>query len=258
MRRKGRQFISATPGKGWRDLFGSKSRRQKGQRMKICKMECLYAEDLGGEFAEQEPELELKTDLIFAKLINSRNNLELLRKIPGKSVLDLSLVYYMYKQGEKGEEEVLITNEMVKQWEIDEESLFQLAMDNSLNLQGAVFQPLRNLIDEMLKDIHMDISLEEDDSGFPMYVLTNENKRNGAVCMLYGGMLSDFAEDLGSDLLVIPSSVHEVILVPAGSGIKREELDHIIQDINRTELFPADVLSDHAYFFSPEIGRLIM
>ena len=196
--------------------------------------------------------------LIFAKLVNTEKNKCLLEKVPHEPMLDLSLVFYMYRNNDPDDEEILITNEMLKQWKVDYFQLFEDAFSNTRQVMGASIRPLRDMIGDMIKDISFDVDLTEDEDAMPMYVLTNLWKRNGAVCILFWDMVMDLAEKLESDLLVIPSSIHEVILIPEGQGIEGEELDRLIRSVNETELNLNDVLSDHAYRFPRKEGHLVM
>ena len=83
-----------------------------------------------------------------------------------------------------------------------------------------------------------------------MYVLTNQNKLNGASCILYEHLLELFADRLGADLYILPSSVHEVILIPATSDTSFAELSRMVKEVNETQVSPEEILSDHVYYFS--------
>ncbi len=197
-------------------------------------------------------------DLIFAKLINTERNKELLYKLPNEPVLDLSLVFYFFRNNDPDDEELLVTDEMLDLWKVDYFQLFEDAMKNTKNVMGETIRPLRELIGDMLKDIEVDLDFKEEDEKMPMYVMTNLWKRNGAVCVLFWDTLRELAAMLEHDLFIIPSSIHEVIIVPATEDVTREALDKMIREVNASELEAEDVLSDHAYFFSRKIGHIEM
>lgn len=235
--------------------------------MKYCKVECIIAEDFRPEQKEPEKEPEVifvpedyreVRSGIFAKLINTERNQELLREIPHQSVLDLSLVYYMFRNHDPDDENILITKEMVRAWKTEPSELFQDALSNTRNLLGCCIRPLREMIGEMLQNIGTDIPPEPEEGRLPMYVLTNLWKRNGAVCMLFDDILEEFSGKQGNDIYVIPSSVHEVILVPAKDGLTRQELNRIICEVNRTELMPEEILADHTYVYSAKAGKIVL
>lgn len=258
------RVLFLTPGN--QRMIPERRGRQKGQFMKLCKMECLYAEDVEEKVTADRKEQELPfpedygevRNLIFAKLINTSRNLELLEQVPSVSVLDLSLVYYLFRNHDPDSAEILVTGEMTDLWKVEEFDLFQDALSNTRNLLGHNIRPLKEMISELLKDVLPDVCLDSEESSFPMYVLTNYWKRNGAVCLLFDDVLSEFANRMNSDLYLIPSSIHELILVPVSENVKREDLDQIIREVNRNELLPEDVLSDHSYLFSRKIGRVLI
>ena len=91
--------------------------------------------------------------------------------------------------------------------------------------------------------------VREAEDAVEMYVLTNKQKMNGASCILYEHILNDFANQKNKDIYILPSSVHEVILVPVAEDIDRTELSRMVRDVNRNELEEGDVLSDRVYYY---------
>lgn len=86
----------------------------------------------------------------------------------------------------------------------------------------------------------------------PLYVLTNSQGMYGASCILYDGVLEQAAEQLGSDLYVLPSSIHEVILLPAkGEGINSvKALGEMVASVNCSgNVADEEVLSDDVYYY---------
>ena len=90
-----------------------------------------------------------------------------------------------------------------------------------------------------------------------LYVLTNRLQLYGAGCMLYDGVLETFATARGCDLYVLPSSVHEVLLMPVSEKFSKEELDEMILQVNREHVSREDILSDHVYRYSLKDRKLI-
>ncbi|MBQ9766907.1 MAG: hypothetical protein IJW37_02220 [Lachnospiraceae bacterium] len=85
------------------------------------------------------------------------------------------------------------------------------------------------------------------------YVLTNTDKINGAAVILYEGLLKKLADRFESGFWVIPSSVHEVLLLLTTEETE-ETLNRMIREVNKTQLEPEDVLSDHVYYYAKERG----
>ena len=103
------------------------------------------------------------------------------------------------------------------------------------------------------------LSLVEDEENYtPIYVATNNIAFNGAAVMLYKDALKAIASKLKSDLYIIPSSIHEIIVVKTieGCEFSTDAIKEMIYNINRNELPPEDFLSDNLYFYNRKTGEL--
>ena len=93
----------------------------------------------------------------------------------------------------------------------------------------------------------------------PMYILTNKYKTNGATVLLYEGMIEALAEYFHMDLIILPSSIHELILMPV-ENFDPEELQYytqVVQEVNENQVADDEVLSDHAYFYNRKTHQFI-
>ena len=103
---------------------------------------------------------------------------------------------------------ILIQNNHMENWNVTYRQLMQLAEVNTPRLFPVTFYSMN----EVLKQMHVDIDLSECmDEQF--YVLTNRQKTHGAAVILYPQTLTYVAEQLESDFYVIPSSIHEVLIL---------------------------------------------
>lgn len=199
----------------------------------------------------------VKTQIVF-KLINYDRNRELLRNIPHFRFLDLALAFNcLIKTTHTDLATILIQNRHLSFWNITKHDLYSLAMENTPKL---LQYDLRNMTD-VLKELFCADSLPEDFSAnlpCPMYVLSNQVKLNGSICILYQNLLHDFAERLGSDLYILPSSVHEVLIIPSDKSHSYEELSDMVREVNATQLAKEEILSDHVYYYSRERDTLTM
>ena len=89
-----------------------------------------------------------------------------------------------------------------------------------------------------------------------MYVLTNSTGSLGAAALFYPDVKEKAAELMGSDYYILPSSVHEVILVPDNPSIDAKDLCKMVKEANRTVVEEKDILSDNVYHYSREDRRL--
>ena len=216
------------------------------------------------------------------RLINREKNRELLKEIPYKTYFNLAVVFYYSVQEPPfcGKAAILIHNTHMKLWNTNVDELFQIAFQNTPKLFPSKIESMETVMKEvlaegLLKDLPKGFEEREEFTQewveeilaqmtgeitqirLPMYVLTNSQKLYGAVCMLYPGVLKAFAEKLEQDFYVLPSSVHETILVPAGKGTDKDTLREIVTDINRTQVAEDEVLADSVYYYSRSKDQLI-
>lgn len=220
----------------------------------------LYEEHRG----KMEFDIELFKDFekikkrIAFKVINAQSNEKLLQDVPHITILDLAIVFYFIVDSDfLGSATALIHNMHLDIWEINEKDLYKIAMENTPKILNYELRNMNEIIKEMISE---DVFKEIDDTSakIKMYVLTNSQKVNGAACILYDGILADFASKHGKDLYILPSSVHEVILVIDEDDICKADLDNMVREVNRVEVDEGDVLSDHAYIFRKDINQICM
>ena len=89
-----------------------------------------------------------------------------------------------------------------------------------------------------------------------LLILTNRSGVYGASAILYEGVLKNIAQRLGSDLVILPSSVHEVILLPYEDERRMEGLERMVREINQTVLPEEEVLSDQVYVYNRETDKV--
>lgn len=215
------------------------------------------------------------------KVINARKNGRLLKKIPHVKQLDLAIVFYCILKCNKYENATtLIYNQHLEMWGVELSDVYEAAVENTPRILPYEIKSMGDIILEMLSDdtnedgvceegfyggAETDIltdKLMEELTGInqepQMYVLTNIYKLNGAAVIFYENVLKSFAEEQGRDLIILPSSIHEVILIPVDDGMKMEDFKSMIREVNYEEVEPSEILSDHAYMYKRDINEIIM
>lgn len=92
----------------------------------------------------------------------------------------------------------------------------------------------------------------------PFDILTNESTYYGAITMLLTGCIDKYAEEYQSDVIIIPSSVHEVLLIPERKfEMSQDELREMIRSANEEVVDPRDQLSDHPYYYSRSLKGIV-
>lgn len=200
----------------------------------------------------QEYEI-IKKD-IFCKLVNSSLNEELLKDIPHINILDLSVVFYIAVDLETvGHGSILVRNENMRAWDICLETLYKEAIENTRSRNDFRFVNIADVLGELA-------GLENGGTGIfegidnvqdiPMYVYTNNVKMFGAIGLLFDDLLSEFAQRIDSNFFILPSSIHELIILPESEVKDKESLKDMVVTVNETQLEQGEVLSDSVYYFN--------
>ena len=82
-----------------------------------------------------------------------------------------------------------------------------------------------------------------------MFIATVPDKNSGAGVLAYQDFMDQAAEKIGGDFYVIPSSIHEILLVPDNGEVQAEGLKEMVQEVNATEVSPEEKLSDNVYHY---------
>ena len=192
----------------------------------------------------------VRSRIIF-KLINTEKNRELLRDVPYIPFHDLSIVFQCLVSEERfGNASILIHNVHLQLWKVNARELYECALENTPLLQGYELTDMNTVLEEMkaLGGID-DEEIEDMQQEVPMYVLSNKSRINGASCILYKDILKDFAMVVDKDLYVLPSSIHEVILLPSDGTQESEQLKEMVREINQSQVEKEEVLSDSVYYY---------
>ncbi len=190
---------------------------------------------------------------IVYKLVNYEKNEDLLKTVPHKKFLDLAVVYYIsIKEDIFESASILINNAHLELWGKTMEDIDRLAKENSPRILKPELKSMAQTLMEIIRhekkkpeDIDEDVL-----SDCGMYVLSNEKKQFGASAILYDNVIKDFSESLNSDLYILPSSVHEVIMIPSILVDSVDKLNEMICEVNATQVPLIDILSNHSYYYS--------
>lgn len=204
----------------------------------------------------------VKQSIVY-KLVNTEKNKTLLEDIPHIEFLDLSIVFQcLIAQEDLGTASILIHNVHMKLWDISVEELYREAKENTQRLQGYEIKSMTEVLCEIMKaenleEFDYEECRQELSDSVPMYVLSNKSRVEGAACMLYPNLIQDFADAIGSSFYIIPSSIHELLLLPAKEDKESREIKSMICEINDTQVSTEEILSYSLYFYDREEGKII-
>lgn len=195
------------------------------------------------------------------KLVNAAANSELLKDVPHKRFLDLAIVCYVAVRDQTiGSGSILVHNNHIMMWGISEREVIFDAIENVSRIEPGKLIKITDMLKEMLDDNSDTDSIMEDminERQCSLFVLTNESRSFGASVLIYKGMLESIARSIESDYYVIPSSIHEVLVIPADNVTDYETLNRMVQEVNNTQLTPMEILSDHVYLYSRDRATLV-
>lgn len=216
------------------------------------------------EPALQEFHVEELTDFekirakISFKLVNAERNKKRLETMPHRMFLNLAVIYDVrVTEINDAVGSVAVTNDMMKAWGVKEEQLYELALQNALRMDRGVVKPLESLMQEWFggdaetdekdhtyKDF--DISIAERIRETALYVATNRSRTNGASVLLYPNFLDTVGRLLG-DFFILPSSIHETLLLQADGAMESSELLRMVHEVNASVVAAEEVLSENIY-----------
>lgn len=196
------------------------------------------------------------------KLVNKESNQKMLKGMICRDMenTDLTAVLCLCYQMEKEfHTSILIPEDMLSEWGIDRDTLYQEALQNTIKKNPVV---INNVIDIILyNDKEMIEAYQPDDfymQPYEQYVLTNKEKINGATVLLYPDVLEQLAKNADSSFYILPSSIHEVILLLDNYDINAEELQNMVISVNREEVAAEEVLSNEVYRYDKKEHTLSM
>ena len=206
----------------------------------------------GGDITEKVTDAAFARERLCYRLVNGEKNTELLERIPHRDFLDLSIVYYLSVDAGNGSHaSILVDSRMARCWGMSEPDLYRIARENTPRLFPAETGGLADVLRGALGVFPLG------DGGPDLRIVTNKGKFYGAAAILYDGVLEAEAERAGGDIYVLPSSVHEVLVLKKADGFGVEGMAAMIREINESEVSPEEVLSDSLYCYSKERGLWI-
>ncbi len=206
----------------------------------------------------------LKDNVIMC-LVNTEQNRELLADIPSREFQDLSVIYrWVVDQTADAIGSVIVSNRLAKEAGLTEEELFQCAVKNTRRITPAVVMSMGDLFGNIIAE--MDVPEEvkeefgrEESPVDTMWIIGNSAGINGAASMLYEENLHKLAEKVGDDLFILPSSIHEVIAIPAGMAEgNMARLTEMVHEVNMGELKLEERLSNSVYHYDKNLRKVTL
>lgn len=189
------------------------------------------------------------------RLLSKERNKETLENYVYKEFLDLAaIVTFCAEIDEQGVKAIRVTHDLAERWNVLEEEILQVAEENTESLFPVRMEPILDTLcrvaDISRDDLPEEVLAEEDSP--QIMVLTNYLGVNGATVLLYDSFLQQVYEKLRGKFIILPSSIHEVIVMPLASAPPITDSQKMVEQINRSAVKEEEILSDSVYLYDGE------
>ena len=202
---------------------------------------------------------------IMPRLIGAEENSEILKVRPHIRIENLAVTFCIdLGENKEGLMSVPVQFELMETWNVTADQLYEIALENLTKADIGVFTPMREILfagmlSELKEICHGD---EEEarrklDQMIPdnnLWVLTNKRRVNGANMLLDRSVMEDVIKEVGTDFFILPSSIHECIILPTDSGMDSQQLEAMVCEVNETQVEKEERLSNSVYRYTLENG----
>ena len=190
-------------------------------------------------------------DKLAMEVVAADRNADLLAKVPHQEMEDMAVVYrFVMESDENGRASILVSNDLLDKMGVTPEQLHADALENAPELRPAVIKGMSEVMMDMMgEDAHEMFGIDEFPQDEMMYVATVPDKISGASVIAYQEFMDQAAEKLGGDFYILPSSIHEVLLVKDDGAVNFNDLKSMVEDVNATQVAPEEKLTDSVYHY---------
>ncbi len=186
-------------------------------------------------------------DFLYINVINADTHKQELRNMPHTIVGDLAIVYrIMIQTTDEKFSSAKVTNQLMDIYGIDISTLHKDALISSPKILTPKIEP----IETFLLGVPENIAYQKKDK--QLIIVSNEKRTDGAATMFYPNVLNDLATKLGHDLYIVPSSVHEVLVLCDSPNLNHEYAKNTLKYGNESVVDENEKLSDALYHYSKD------
>lgn len=197
------------------------------------------------------------------QLINTEQNRSFLEQVPHREFQDLSIIYKLVINADaESIQSIKVTNSLAERLGMNEEQLFKYAAENTRRILPPRIRNMNDVMKEMFLSDGMpeeiaEMMIREVPPEQTLWIISNNRGIDGAVSMLYENELHELAENLESDLYILPSSVHEVLAVST-ELTDPEELAQMVAEVNMQKVALEERLSNQVYHYDKDLRKLTL
>ena len=198
---------------------------------------------------------------LFIRVSDADRNQEMLSKVPHTRVENLAITYHIFaNSGADGIASAIVNNEMMKLFGISKDQLHQDALENSPKVFPVKIESMDKMMENMMRNDMRAAGIKEEDidqmmeemyqnMAVPLTIVTNEQMLDGASVLFYPGQMDQIGELLKGDYYILPSSTHEMLVLPDNGEMTSRELKHMVMEVNNSEVRPEEKLADEVYHY---------
>ena len=194
-------------------------------------------------------------DKLVMEVVSAETNKEMLEDVPHQNIEDMAVVYrFVLNSDDEGRASILATNQMIENMGVTPEQLHADALENAPRIKPAEIKGMGEVLAEM-----MGVEQAEMMGLYPVrpedeqiFVASVPDKVHGAGVLAYQDFMDQAAERAGGDFYILPSSIHEILIVPDNGKMGLSDLENMVKEVNATQVAPADKLTDNVYHYDSQ------
>ena len=186
------------------------------------------------------------------EVVSAEANQELLKNIPHQNMEDMAVIYrFVLDSGNDGRASILVTNRIIESMGVTPEQLHADAMENAPQIKPAEIKGMSEVMAELIGlDNAERMGLVLPDPGEEqMFVASVPDKFHGAGVLAYQDFMDQAAERVGGSFYILPSSIHEILIIPDKGHMNVRDLENMVREVNATQVSAEDKLTDNVYHY---------
>ena len=188
-------------------------------------------------------------DKLSLEVVSAERNANTLKSIPHNMLEDMAVITrIVLDKTEYGSATIVITDSLCKQFGITKEQLFEDALVNAPIVRPSEIKGMSEVMSEMMPGLMPEVAPEDEQ----IFVASVPDKNHGAGVIAYPNFMEDAAQKLGGSFYLLPSSIHELLLVKDNGQMSAQDLENMVKEVNATQVEPCDQLTDHVYFYDAQ------
>ncbi len=193
----------------------------------------------------------MKNKLVM-EVVSAETNAELLETVPHKDIEDMAVVYRFDVKDIVGEgATVIVTNKMLDNYGITPEQLHEDALKNAPEIRPIVIQGMAEVLAKQMgvEDMEM-LGLNIPPEQEQIFVASVPDNVHGAGILAYEDFMDKASERVGNQsFFILPSSIHELLIVPDNGMMDLHSLEQMVREVNATTVDPSEKLTDNVYHY---------